>query len=300
MYHTVTDFPPLHVKHLYPVKNKKEFINDLGFFLKYYKPISAAELIKINRQDKAFGNYFHLSFDDGFSECYDIIAPVLLEKGIPATFFLNPAFIDNKALFYKCIISLITDKLINKQITSNQVKRINEMTGTQNLSKIIAKFGYEEKNNLDKIAEILEIDINEYLVTQKPYLTNGQIKSLISKGFTVGAHSYDHPRYYKLTLNEQVKQTRESLNWIVNSFGVGYKLFAFPFTDYKVTGEFFNSVKQDVDLSFGTAGLKKDPVKANLQRLPMESGLCGRDTVYTEYFYYLLKAVIGKNKIIRN
>src|SRR3989304_1455349 len=67
MYHTVTDFPPLHVKHLYPVKNKKEFINDLGFFLKYYKPISAAELIKINRQDKAFGNYFHLSFDDGFS-----------------------------------------------------------------------------------------------------------------------------------------------------------------------------------------------------------------------------------------
>ena len=38
----------------------------------------------------------HLTFDDGFRELHDVVAPILLRKGIPATFFVNSAFIDNK------------------------------------------------------------------------------------------------------------------------------------------------------------------------------------------------------------
>ena len=94
---------------------------------------------------------------------------------------------------------------------------------------------------------------------------------------------------------------KPSTAWVLDNFDVGKRLFAFPFTDFGVGKRFFNYMSKNgnLDLSFGTAGLKRDAVKTNLQRIPMENGLDARDTLFAEYFYYALKSLVGKNRINR-
>ena len=58
-------------------------------------------------------NSFLLTFDDGFREIYDIIAPILLDKGIPATFFISSGFLDNRELCYQHKASLLVEKVRN-------------------------------------------------------------------------------------------------------------------------------------------------------------------------------------------
>ena len=73
-----------------------------------YKPITTFELKKFITENSALPkNAFLLSFDDGLKEVFTTIAPILLKKGVPASFFINPCFIDNNELFYRYKISLL-------------------------------------------------------------------------------------------------------------------------------------------------------------------------------------------------
>ena len=63
-------------------------LTSIGMFL------SSEEVVSIARSErKRSGRYFHLSFDDGFKNNLTNAAPVLKERGIPATFFVPPAHI---------------------------------------------------------------------------------------------------------------------------------------------------------------------------------------------------------------
>ena len=101
-YHLVSDNEPEYVKGLYKSKTIQQFKNDLELFLKYYEPITLEDVILFNKGElKLLKPSFHLTFDDGLSNFYHVIAPILSKKNIPATVFVNTAFVDNKDLFYR-------------------------------------------------------------------------------------------------------------------------------------------------------------------------------------------------------
>src|SRR3972149_141979 len=96
-YHMISDQEVLHVKNLYPYKSEKEFTADLDFLLKHFRPVSLFDVIGLARRAGSLRSpSFLLTFDDGFREMADVVAPILSRKGVPALFFLGSAFIDNK------------------------------------------------------------------------------------------------------------------------------------------------------------------------------------------------------------
>src|SRR4030042_2420316 len=99
-YHAVSDESLPHLRHLYSIRSVKKFSKDLDFFLKHYKPVSFSDLFEVLKGTGKVSNpLMALSFDDGLREVYNIIAPLLLKKGIPATFFINTALASNRLLF---------------------------------------------------------------------------------------------------------------------------------------------------------------------------------------------------------
>ncbi|MCB9335593.1 MAG: polysaccharide deacetylase family protein [Flavobacteriales bacterium] len=278
-YHIVSDETPNHIYHLYEARSIEEFKSDLEFLLKNYQPISLQELIELNktgRQPKQ--NVFHLTFDDGLKEFYTVVAPILKEKKIPATVFINTDFIDNEDLFYRYKASVLTEKYA---------------------AKGLLEVNSENLNLIDEFAEIMNYDFYEYLNEEQPYLTFHQIQELIKDGFTIGAHSKNHPLYNRLSIDEQISQTLESIDFIVQKFNLNYKVFSFPFTDDGISKDFFSKIESKVDLTFGTAGLKKDSIPFNLQRIPMEKNQTAKEIIKGQYFYYLLKRCFGQNEIKR-
>ena len=308
VYHTVCDEVPAHFRHLYQPRSVKLFTEDLQFLRRYYEPVDLTRLIEITaRREKPKKNLFFVSFDDGMSEFYTRAAPVLLKLGVPATCFLNSAFIDNNDLFYRYKVSILIEgiqKHKEKKEFWQEFHGLKEKFGIPQgyYRKVLLHLDHNSVPFIDEAAKLIQIDFKDYLKQYKPYLSSDQIRELIAKGFTFGAHSINHPDFRKLSDSEKKNQTLSSVEDVREKFALPHRVFAFPFTDYGIGKAFFDSVyaRGRVELSFGCAGIKRDSVQNNLQRIPMEDyKLSAVRRLKTDYFYYLLKSPFGKNLIRR-
>lgn len=276
-YHLVNDHKPEYIDS-YVVRSSFEFEKELDFLLKHFKPVDLKTIVQSPQK-----NQMHLTFDDGLKECYSVIAPVLKRKGIPATFFVCPDFVDNKELFHRFKRTILTSRNI--------------------LHPEVKKYFIHESNLLDELADKNGISFANYLSTYKPYLTVDEILFLQADGFSIGSHSLNHPEFWNLQEDEQFRQISESMQWVVDHFRPEIKVFSFPFTDDQVKLSLFDRLRANnvVDVTFGTAGLKFDQVSFNLQRIPIErsQNWDARKVVHFEYLYYFTKSILGKNKVNR-
>jgi peptidoglycan/xylan/chitin deacetylase (PgdA/CDA1 family) len=282
-----------HIAHLYEPRTAYQFEKDIDFFLKYYEPVDLDFLKNNCHLKKPDKNYFHLTFDDGLREVYDIIAPILLRKGVPATIFLNVDFVDNQALFFRYKASLILDFFNKKEVSKGEYLEIENIA-----PKGLLHINFLNKNKLDEIAQILNIDFDDFLKQKQPYLETNKIQSLASQGFTFGGHSLNHPLFSEIPLSEKVRQATESTIFAKRITAQKTGAFAFPFTDFGVENTFFNKIfrEKNIDISFGTAGLKQQRYAQHWQRFPMEEGEgTAQELVKTEYLYYMVKRLFGKH-----
>ena len=263
-YHAVSDNELKHIKHLYRVPTTKKFIKDLDFLLKYFTPIHLNELSNFLQRKRALSKpALLLTFDDGLREFHDIVAPILLQKGISATCFLNSSFIDNKDLFYRFKASLLIEKSNKSPEIAGIIKTKVQHLSDCDPKKILLSINYHNKHILDEIADAINYDFDFYLQNTKPFMTSSQIESLIKKGFTFGSHGIDHPKYKEIPLSTQINQTNESTRYICNKFLLDYKVFAFPFNAEGVEPLFFEKIN-DIPFSFGTDGFGESKFKNHI------------------------------------
>jgi peptidoglycan/xylan/chitin deacetylase (PgdA/CDA1 family) len=291
-YHTVSDVEIAHIKYLYTVKRVEGFKNDLDFILKHYRPVSIDTFYEhVLDRTHLKSNSFLLTFDDGYRQIFDTVAPLLKSKGIPAIFFISTDFIDNKNLFYRCKASILVDKLrrcgvLHSIHQKNVVQLLKEHKAFyKDIERSIRRIPYTKKTLLDDIAQELGVSFETYLKEYKPYLTTAQIDKLMQDGFSIGAHSRDHPLFEHLALVDQVKQTTESLEILQQKFKIQRKLFAFPFNDHGVPPQYFDKTGKFVEIYFGTGGFHPPSPYNCLQRVPMEiPNLTTQNIV--KYFYF--------------
>jgi len=276
-YHLVSDAHVPHISSLYSYKRVNQFDDDLKFIAKHYTSIPLSEIIRhVNGEAAHSSDCFHLTFDDGLREIYDVIAPMLLRNGISATFFISSAFLDNSELCYQHKASLIVDR-INRGVSLGVEARIRELLQGADrnyslLSEGVLRVDYARRDVLNEIGEVVQLNFQGYLRENQPYLTSQQIRKLIEWGFTIGGHSIDHPYYSSLSLSEQLEQTIVSVRAIRERFNLGYGAFAFPHNDVGVPKEFFEKIHKDglIDITFGTGGMVAAGFATHKQRVSLE------------------------------
>jgi peptidoglycan/xylan/chitin deacetylase (PgdA/CDA1 family) len=304
-YHIVNDANVPHICHLYKHKGIREFVDDLEFVLMHYTPVGLTNVIRFVQGGKDLPrSCFLLTFDDGFREIYDIIAPILLDKGIPAVFFISSAFLDNKELCYEHKASLLVERM-RRGISAETQEKIRKALlkiglWSSELYKSILEIDYSRREVLDGIAEIVSLDFDRYLRENKPYLTSGQVKELVDLGFGIGAHSIDHPYYSGLSLLEQLKQTIVSVKEVREKFNLDYGAFAFPHNDFGVCVEFFDKIRESglVDITFGTGGMVQGSERSHRQRSSLEKPLMpARELIAWQYVRSLYRKLVRYKRV---
>ncbi|KMQ60268.1 hypothetical protein ACM46_18855 [Chryseobacterium angstadtii] len=304
LYHCVSDDDLPHIKHVINYKNTKQFEEDLDCFSRHFQLVSWSEF-----KDFVQGNFRPrkkialLTFDDGFREFYEVAVPVLERKGIYACNFINPAFIDNRDMMFRCKASLLIDRIKKIHIINHEVYSLLSLENKADKEFLINKIlniSYQEKEVLEILAEKLDVDYKAFSKEYKPYLSTEELKTLTEKGYGIAAHSWDHPKYGDLSLEDQMKTTDQTFNYLKEN-GFLHETFAFPFTDFGVKKAFFDELfkNEDILYSFGCAGIKLDSVEKNFQRIPMEMGESGEKILKREMAYFRMKKIIHKNKIVR-
>ncbi|MBW7676562.1 polysaccharide deacetylase family protein [Chryseobacterium chendengshani] len=285
VYHNVSNEHLPHLKHIIHYKNEKEFEEDLDCLSKNFQWVTFDEF-----KDYVKGNFKPkrkialLTFDDGYREFYDVVIPVLERKGIYAMNFVNPAFIDNKDMMFRCKVSLIKDTLDNLNCDNPS----------------ILKLKYHQSKTIEDLSTQFEVDFEDYLEEKKPYLSLDQLHQITSKGFGISSHGMNHPLYHEVPISEQLENTILGYNYMREN-GFHYESFAFPFTDFGVEKSFFDELfkNKDIFCTFGSAGVKMDSVSKNFHRIPMETGETASQILKKEIAYFKFKKVLNKNKIIR-
>lgn len=295
-YHTISDSPLSFIRHLYRIKTIREFNADLDFMLQHFQPVTPEEL-----HLPAKGKIpMLLSFDDGLRGCHEWIAPILERKGIPAIFFVNSAFVDNKDLFFRFKASLLLDKLLSKPAL---LQEYNTWGHTMpEVQKKLLSAGYEDMPSLDESAARIGVNFHQFLAEEQPFMTLQQLLDLDKRGFVIGAHSHSHPHFYRLNSAQREKEVRLSVQFIHDHFPDKPVCFSFPFTDYGMGDHFLRCLTDvfGIRYSFGCAGLKRESVPTHFQRVAMERGHhSAGEIVQNATFGYLLKRLIGKHRVNR-
>lgn len=271
-YHAVSNRQLDHLHFLYSVPTVKQFRNDMEYLLKLFTPVKMGDYIAGKVKQDGDRPPMVLSFDDGLVQCYDEVMPVLLEMGIPATFFINNAFIDNKAMFYRFKVNLLLGHL--PEVSDAGKKRAADLLHCKpgEIKSRLLSVSYVEREITDQVAQQWDFSFDHYMRMNPIYLSSIQIIKLLEVGFEVGSHGIDHPLFSLLKKDVTLAHIKESVNGLKKMYNLDYGYFAFPFTDTGVEDSTIDQLfrQKIIDAGFGTAGLKDDKWKYYFQRVPME------------------------------
>jgi peptidoglycan/xylan/chitin deacetylase (PgdA/CDA1 family) len=278
-HHLISDEEVAHVRNLYGYKSTTQFEIDLDYLLRYFQALDPLTLIDHYRKGTAIPkNSFLLTFDDGMREVYDLVEPILTRKGVSAVFFLNPAFLDNKELFYRHKLSLSIDKIKKRNPGEPVLKALAktlhiQSTDVNDIISAIISINYTSRKLADDLGNCMEIDFDEYLRSKKPFLLHEHVKEMIVKGYYFGGHSVDHPNYKYLNEVEQLRQTISSIDYVKSHFDLNYSFFSFPHEDKNLDQHFFDSLlstNTGIDVLFGTQNQKTELRNPVLHRFNAE------------------------------
>ncbi len=301
-YHAVSDRELPHLKHLYALRTTEQFERDLDYMLKYFQPVKMSEylggqiLADPNRPPMV------LSFDDGLVQCYEAVMPILIRKGVPATFFINNAFIDNRAMFFRFKVSLLVEEF--RQMNDMQKQRAAAILHCEvdEIRSRLLGVSYVEREITDQVAGVWDYSFPEYMRKDPVYLTSIHIRKMIDEGFEFGSHGIDHPLFSLLKKRTTIDHIRSSVEDLRKRYDLDHRYFAFPFTDSGVQDStieylFKHSI---IDAGFGTAGLKDDKWPRYFQRVPMELlDKDARTTLRGEINRRRLRKLAGSNRTKR-
>ena len=308
-YHTVNNEKLNYLDNLFSFKNEKHFKNDIELLLNNYQPLNPDFFLKDFKYNQIPKNHFLLTFDDGLSQIFDVIAPILYEKKISAIFFVNPHYIDNKNFFVRHVISVLIDIILNNKYDKEIIQEINYLLSLKKSSSKsllindLKKINFDSENILLRITELLKVDINTELKKKKPFISKNQIKEMIDMGFYFGGHTMTHPRLNTINYNDQKKEIIDSINWLKLNFKINYSFFAFPYTDRGISKKLIKSIfKYDnSSIVFGNSGLKKDFDERIIQRFSLEKPNQNTSKlIVSENLYKFCNKLIGNYNITRN
>jgi hypothetical protein len=201
--------------------------------------------------------------------------------------------------------TLLINSIREKGLTTAQdreLKTIFENVGifeSENLAAL-ASVNYGRKRVLDEVAGRLDIDFVEYLKVAKPYVTSVQVAEMLRMGHAVGGHSIDHPRYADVPLSEQIRQTRDSVNFLTERFRMPYRVFSFPSSDAGVSTDFYEQISRDVQICFGNRGFLDDCAPGSVQRTSMEKTSMGAEGILGKaLFTRFAKGFVGRGRVKR-
>lgn len=207
-----------------------DFRKQLRWLKWRFEVITLSEAVERNNQGDDLRNCVALTFDDGFRSSYDLIAPILTEEKLSATFFINNNTIDNEQFMWRTALLYIQNKVSPQQIHHALLHKTttNRKIDLRKLSNL---WSMEEKEQ--KMLQIWKRcdlpPIKSVLKHLKPYMTSQQVQALYQADFEIGGHTFSHPFCNHLTTNELYREIIESNNDLEKSLDIPIHHFSYPF-----------------------------------------------------------------------
>jgi len=268
-YHLVNDARLPHVAPLYSYKPRAAFERDLEFLARHYALVGHDEVVAAAEGRASLPpDAAQVSFDDGFAECHDVVRPLLVKHGVPCTFFLVPNLLDNRALMHRNTAACLLERLAGlaepdvAQVCGALAReRGLQLEGRGALRRWILALRWPDRAELEAACRALRFDPAAYATERRPYLTVEQARRLRDDGFTLGAHTLDHPELDALPWETVERQVVESCRFVSDLAGRARVPFAITFNGVTLDRDRLDALRGSsgaIDLVYDTNNLREE------------------------------------------
>ncbi len=232
-YHSVVEKP----NGFYPENALLFFKKQMAHLSKNYNVIDFETLVERYEKKQSLRGCVVITFDDGFSDNYELAYPVLKQYKLPATIFLTTDFINKKSTpwFIKFRYAFMETPKKHIQIkiedtdynfpTNNQIER--KVTSDKVMSYMRSCPEEQRVQLLDTLYEILEIE--NFKPLENLMLNWDQIREMSGHGISFGAHTESHPVLSQTTIERAMQEIKNSKDIIETETKKQVYSFAYPF-----------------------------------------------------------------------
>jgi peptidoglycan/xylan/chitin deacetylase (PgdA/CDA1 family) len=176
----------------------RKFEAALRFLTRYYTPVRLQDVLTDFDGRGLPPRAVLVTFDDAYASVVESAAPLCLQFGVPAVFFVNAAFLDNQRLAPDNLVCYVANvsgmKTINAAV---RAVRGAETTELHSLSEVFTCFFpaislTEREVFLDALRQLAGISESRMAEKAGLYLTSKQLCDLASFDFEIGNHTYTH------------------------------------------------------------------------------------------------------------
>jgi peptidoglycan/xylan/chitin deacetylase (PgdA/CDA1 family) len=172
-----------------------------------------------------------ITFDDGYRDNHDIALPILLQLGLPATFFVATGFLDGGRMFNDTVIEAVRqaqapdldlgdlgfgshavgtveEKRVAVDAILDRIKRLSPDSRTEVAGAIAERVGAKLPGDL--------------------MMTSEQVAAMHRAGMTIGGHTVSHPILAEIDIEAARREITEGRAHLERIVGQPVKLFAYP------------------------------------------------------------------------
>jgi peptidoglycan/xylan/chitin deacetylase (PgdA/CDA1 family) len=180
-----------------------------------------------------------ITFDDGYRDNFEVAAPLLKKRGVPATFFIASGFLDGGIMWNDVVAEAA-------RRAQGEALRVPELSlpplpittwgeRGQALTTILQAIKYlpldQRSLAVDAVARASGVPIPRDLM-----MTSKHVRALAREGFTIGAHTVNHPILTQLPDRLAAHEIVHGRDQLESLLGRRVSLFAYPHgragTDY--------------------------------------------------------------------
>jgi peptidoglycan/xylan/chitin deacetylase (PgdA/CDA1 family) len=193
MYHRVVEAP--FVSGLHPVAFKRQ----LEYIARYFNVVSVEQLLAHHAAGTLKPYMLALTFDDGHSDFYETVWPLLRRYGLPATLYVPTGFIDGTHWLWPDKLRYI---LLNTRAETIDLPETGRLSLTDAdvirswsvLGDYCLQLGSESRSALlERLAGLLDVAVPALPLPPFTPVTWGQLREMVGQGLDVGSHSVSHP-----------------------------------------------------------------------------------------------------------
>jgi phosphatidylinositol alpha-1,6-mannosyltransferase len=172
-----------------------------------------------------------LTFDDGYAEWIDNVAPALLRRGMPATFFVTTGQFEGGVLWHERILAAVRALPAQGAQLPAGLGLYKDLDAPGCRERLVeelqARLKYAPLSQRLEAIEQLESQACRALILP-PGFDAASVRTLHSKGFEIGAHTVHHPILNECTAQQARAEIADCKAELESIIGGSVHSFAYP------------------------------------------------------------------------